>query len=135
MLGDGTFTQVSQPRQLVAAGVLAVAAKNVHTVFLKEDDSLWTMGNNTHGELGDGTFSNANRPEQALGPYSQLCIQHVDASAIRFLFTGVAAGEYALSPPSWVLQETNYASSFGSLLFTNSLQATSNQFWRARYVP
>ena len=54
--------------QAVTSGaqpVTRIAAGENHSLFLKSDGSLWAMGNNSLGELGDGTFnSNTNRPEQ-----------------------------------------------------------------------
>ena len=40
-----------------------------HSLFLKSDGSLWGMGYNYYGQLGDGTYSTSapygtNRPEQ-----------------------------------------------------------------------
>jgi alpha-tubulin suppressor-like RCC1 family protein len=44
---------------------VAIAAGFGHSLFLKSDGSLWAMGGNTHGELGDGTsIPSTNRPEQ-----------------------------------------------------------------------
>ena len=34
---------------------MQVAAGNEHTMYLMEDGSLWGMGENFHGRLGDGT--------------------------------------------------------------------------------
>ena len=47
-----------------AQPVTKVAAGNMHNLFLKSDGSLWAMGWNANGQLGDGTYNNANRPEQ-----------------------------------------------------------------------
>jgi alpha-tubulin suppressor-like RCC1 family protein len=70
-LGDGTtgldpyyFSGTNVPEQIVASNVIAIAAGISHSLFLKSDGSLWVMGENEVGELGDGTFVNAYSPEQ-----------------------------------------------------------------------
>jgi alpha-tubulin suppressor-like RCC1 family protein len=67
-LGDGTTDngnyQTNRPEQIVASNVTAVAAGYRHSLFLKSDGSLWGMGNNAYGQLGDGTFNNTNLPVQ-----------------------------------------------------------------------
>ena len=76
-LGDGTYNNTNRPEQIVASSVTAIAAgggipnpypigtaESSHSLFLKCDGSLWVMGDNQFGELGDGTYSNTNRPEQ-----------------------------------------------------------------------
>ena len=65
-LGDGAYNSsgVSYPEELVASNVIAIAAGGFHSLFVKNDGSLWAMGRNSYGQLGDGTFNNANRPEQ-----------------------------------------------------------------------
>jgi alpha-tubulin suppressor-like RCC1 family protein len=47
-----------------AVTVTNIAAGSEHSLFIKSDGSLWTMGKNTSGQLGNGTFSSTNRPEQ-----------------------------------------------------------------------
>ena len=44
--------------------VTKVAAGGYYSLFLKSDGSLWAMGDNSYGELGDGTYNNTNLPEQ-----------------------------------------------------------------------
>ncbi len=44
--------------------ITAVAAGNSHTMVLKNDGTVWTWGNNTYGQLGDGTISNSSTPAQ-----------------------------------------------------------------------
>jgi alpha-tubulin suppressor-like RCC1 family protein len=48
----------------VPNGVTAIAAGADHSLFLKTDGSLWAVGYNDCGQLGDGTLNNTNRPEQ-----------------------------------------------------------------------
>jgi alpha-tubulin suppressor-like RCC1 family protein len=44
--------------------VTKVAAGGTNSLFLKSDGSLWAMGYNAYGQLGDGTYNRTNRPEQ-----------------------------------------------------------------------
>jgi uncharacterized repeat protein (TIGR03803 family) len=44
--------------------VTKIAAGGVHSLFLKSDGSLWAMGDNEAGQLGDGSTNNAYSPEQ-----------------------------------------------------------------------
>jgi alpha-tubulin suppressor-like RCC1 family protein len=65
-LGDGTYNSngTNFPEQIVASNVTAIAAGCDHSLFLKSDGSLWAMGNNYYGQLGDGTYNSTNLPEQ-----------------------------------------------------------------------
>ncbi|HZI33343.1 MAG TPA: hypothetical protein VFF11_13460, partial [Candidatus Binatia bacterium] len=65
-LGDGAFTgsKTNLPELIVSNGVVTVAAGNSHSLFLKSDGSLWAMGRNGSGQLGDGTLINTNKPEE-----------------------------------------------------------------------
>ena len=66
-MGDGTFTYswfTNQPERILSNGVTAVAAGSAHTLFLKSDGSLWAMGENEVGQLGDGTYNNQDLPER-----------------------------------------------------------------------
>ena len=46
-------TNVVSP-QVVASNVVAVAAGAGHSLFIKSDGTLWAMGNNRDGQLGNG---------------------------------------------------------------------------------
>ena len=133
----------------MASGVTAIAAGADHSLFLKSDGSLWAMGYNGDGELGDGTYgygptSSTNIPEQIVaGPpgYNQISIQLLSRGNVGLSFVGMAGTNYeldrsfSLSPANWVPQATNAADSNGALVFTNTPNATTHNFWRIRSVP
>src|SRR5437899_2898739 len=50
------------PKLIVSNGVVAIAAGGDRSLFLKSDGSLWGMGYNSDGGLGDGTTNNAVVP-------------------------------------------------------------------------
>ncbi len=47
-----------------AQSVTRIAAGNHHSLFVKNDGSLWTMGWNNYGQLGNGTTNSISRPMQ-----------------------------------------------------------------------
>jgi hypothetical protein len=60
--GDG-FT--NRPVLIVSSGVSAIAAGFAHSLLIKSDGSLWAMGDNSTGQLGDGSTNRlVNHPEQ-----------------------------------------------------------------------
>jgi len=64
-LGDGTTTDRHSPVCIVSNGVTAVAAGDEefgHSLFLKSDGSLWGMGYNFYGVLGDGSAVDRSSP-------------------------------------------------------------------------
>jgi RHS repeat-associated protein len=63
-LGDGTNTERTVPVQVsgLATGVIAVAAGFGHSVALKSDGTLHAWGDNSSGQLGDGTMTERTTP-------------------------------------------------------------------------
>jgi alpha-tubulin suppressor-like RCC1 family protein len=152
-LGDGTYGTyptfaTNRPEQIVASGVTAIAAGYDHSLFIKSDGSLWAMGANGAGELGDGTTNNGNyqtnRPEQIVAGtpgYNQISAQLLSGGNVSLSYLGIAGTNYeldhsfSLSPVNWMPQVTNPAGAGGMLVFTNTPDPTTNNFWRIRSVP
>jgi alpha-tubulin suppressor-like RCC1 family protein len=149
-LGDGTYSTTNRPEQIVATDVTAIATGLEHSLFLKSDGSLWAMGYNFFGELGDGTTDNGNyttnRPEQIVAgssvpPSYKISAQLLSGGNVRLSFVGMVGTNYALdrtfnlAPVNWVPQVTNPAGAGGVLVFTNTPDPATNNFWRIRSVP
>lgn len=75
-LGNGTSTTDPNPTpiQIIpppppqdpsGVTVKAVAAGGNHTIALKSDGTVWAWGDNTYGQLGDGTTNQSTTPVQA----------------------------------------------------------------------
>jgi len=156
-LGDGTYSTnapygTNQPERIVAGNVTAIAGGGQHSLFLMSDGSLWAMGFNNDGQLGDGTsgmislgiYYQTNRPEQivAIPPgYNQIAVRLLSGGDVRLSFVGIANANYALdrsfslAPLDWLPQVTNPADTGGGLVFTNTPDPALNNFWRIRSVP
>jgi alpha-tubulin suppressor-like RCC1 family protein len=70
-LGDGTTTSRATPAPVRGlSGVTAIAADddacfcNNSVLALKSDGTVWAWGDNSHGQLGDGTTMNRSVPVQ-----------------------------------------------------------------------
>jgi alpha-tubulin suppressor-like RCC1 family protein len=71
----------NQPVLIVASNVLAVSAGQTHSLILMRDGSLWAMGYNDGGQLGDGgDYNITNQPEMIVA-------SNVTAIAAGYLFS------------------------------------------------
>jgi alpha-tubulin suppressor-like RCC1 family protein len=63
-LGGGTQggTRPTPGQVVELANVKALAAGEAHALALKQDGTVWSWGSNSHGQLGDGTFTWRSRP-------------------------------------------------------------------------
>ena len=68
-LGDGTSLNSSNVPVSVSSltGITAVAGGLEHSLALKNDSMVWAWGNNTTGELGNGTNIDSDVPVQVNG--------------------------------------------------------------------
>jgi uncharacterized repeat protein (TIGR03803 family) len=73
--------------------------------------------------------------------FNQISGQLLGDGDMQLFFEGFAGGNYALdrsfslSPANWIPQVTNPADANGNLIFTNTPDPTTNNFWRIRSVP
>jgi alpha-tubulin suppressor-like RCC1 family protein len=58
----GNTIAITTPYPQLRGRVVAVAAGYNHSLFVMRDGSLWAMGNNAYGQLGDGTISSRSLP-------------------------------------------------------------------------
>lgn len=67
-LGDNTTVPKSSPVQTVAGGTnwKSVSCGLYHTAAIKTDGTLWSWGDNTYGQLGDGTAASKSSPVQTI---------------------------------------------------------------------
>lgn len=65
-LGNGNNVTVNSPIQIGnnSSDWKIVRTSNNHCIALKNDNTLWAWGNNSYGELGNGTNINLNFPTQ-----------------------------------------------------------------------
>jgi alpha-tubulin suppressor-like RCC1 family protein len=67
-IGDGTTTDRSFPTRVRDVtgnpfrNVIAAAGGGIHTLWLKDDGTVWAVGQNTNGSLGDGTQTSRSYP-------------------------------------------------------------------------
>lgn len=70
-LGDGTngaaANKLSPVQVLGLTGIIAIAAGEKHSLFLKNDGTVWATGYNGYGQLGDNTTVAKNTPFQIPG--------------------------------------------------------------------
>ena len=71
-LGDNSTTARSSPQTIAGAGSggtnwKALSLGDTHVAAIKTDGTLWTWGNNSNGQLGDGSTTNRSSPQTTAG--------------------------------------------------------------------
>jgi alpha-tubulin suppressor-like RCC1 family protein len=106
-LGDGTFNDQYFPEQIVSSQVSVISAGGVqvlgHSLFGKFHSpqgpgSLWTMGNNQAGQLGDGAVANTNVPQEILSTtaFGSPAVLALAAGGAHSLFTRPGGSLWAM---------------------------------------
>jgi alpha-tubulin suppressor-like RCC1 family protein len=125
------------PLQIVASNVVAVAAGYEHSLFIKSDGSLWGMGQNTSGQLGDGTYTNRYYPEQIV-PRRQPIIGAMSIAGTYLVLSGNSGQPYrpfttlmstnaGLSFSQWTPVATNTCDADGNFSVTNPINSAASQ--------
>jgi hypothetical protein len=131
------------PPQIVSDGVVAIAAGAQHSLFVKSDGSLWAMGLNDDGELGDG-FGDAlaSIPEQVFPSPQPLLtgIKLLSKTNLQFHATCRFGGKYdlrattnlALPLTQWTSVSTNSIEVRGENNFITTLTnvVSSSGSWK-----
>lgn len=154
-LGDGTTDSenyaTNQPEEIVTSNVVAISGGVFHSLFLKSDGSLWAMGWNFYGQLGDGFVDNGNppwigngtsSPEQIFpSPQPVLVVSISCNTNLQFTATcGFGGNFYLLASTNltqplnqWTQVWTNVITQRGTnnftAILTNCVDSSSQQFY------
>ncbi|MHB1127541.1 MAG: RCC1 domain-containing protein [Bacillota bacterium] len=106
-LGDNTYTNRTTPVQITGSGgigtitnVVSVAAGDSHSLALKSDGTVWALGYNSNGQLGDTTTTNRPAPVQVSGLTSIAAVAAGSAHSLALKSDGTVwawgAGSYGV---------------------------------------
>ena len=80
--------QVEFTTATLPAGTMAIAAGGTHTVALENDGTVWTWGNNSNGQLGNGTTVGGPTPGQVPGLTGVVAIAPGESHTLALLNDG-----------------------------------------------
>ena len=70
------------PEMIVGSNVVAVAAGDSFSLFIKSNGSLWGMGGNFYGQLGTGDYTSRYTPVEIVSPPPQISMIPYGANVI-----------------------------------------------------
>ncbi|MEI6782588.1 MAG: immunoglobulin domain-containing protein [Verrucomicrobiota bacterium] len=99
--GSASYSEVDPVAVVGGSNVVAVTAGNIDSLFLKSDGTLWAMGDNSFGELGDGFSPAQSSPVSVPGMYLATVIsgcnaQHTLAVGLPLRITSPPASQTGL---------------------------------------
>ena len=99
--GSASYSEVDPVAVVGGSNVVAVTAGNNDSLFLKSDGTLWAMGDNSFGELGDGFSPAQSSPVSVPGMYLATVIsgcnaQHTLAVGLPLRITSPPASQTGL---------------------------------------
>lgn len=97
-LGSPSGDSVALPMAIGLTHVRAVAAGYNHSLALKTDGTLWAWGDNTGGQLGDGTGSDAATPRLVGSGYVAMAAQGYQSMGVKSDGSVVTWGSGTLAP-------------------------------------
>jgi hypothetical protein len=118
------------------------AGNSAASLAVDGSQNVYVTGYSFGGATGfDWTTIKYSGPISALPTYNKITSQILPAGKVRLGFVGNPGTNYALDratsliSPNWSPQTTNPADSSGVLVFTNTPNAATANFWRVRSVP
>jgi alpha-tubulin suppressor-like RCC1 family protein len=66
-IGTQSTSQLTPVQVTLLSGIKAISASSTHSLFLKNDGTVWACGDNKYGALGDNTTTNKSTPAQIAG--------------------------------------------------------------------
>jgi alpha-tubulin suppressor-like RCC1 family protein len=104
-LGDGTAVNRAVPVKIksyssIIGGFLvtAIAAGGYHSLLIKGDGTLWAMGLNYYGELGDKSINNSYAPEQV---YTNVPVTAIAAGGYHSMFIDSTSNLWTMGANSY----------------------------------
>ena len=83
--------------RIESSDVVSAASGDYHNLYLKNDGSLWSMGRNWFGELGDGTMTDLSTPVE------------IEPSGVSAISAGSYHGIYVKNDGSvWLVGSNQY---------------------------
>jgi TM2 domain-containing membrane protein YozV len=96
--------------EVVMSDVRSVVSNDSVHFFITNDNTLWAMGDNNRGQLGDGTTDNRNEPIQIMENVANVYIEDYSAYAITLDRTLYRWGTFSQDDSNVILEPERFLS-------------------------